>query len=167
MNKKAIRTMVYIALYAAMIIVLDFISNTISLFKMPEGGRLSLATVGFLLASYHLGWKKGAAVAVVAILLMGVTGSISYYGIVSLLLDYVLGYMAYGFASIFPWYTGIIITNAFRLLCSTLAGVWVWGSGFEASLSYNATYMIPTAIVDFIIVPLVAAKLLPMIGKKK
>ena len=166
MNKKAIRTMVYIALYAAMIIVLDILSNAISLFKMPEGGRLSLASVGFLLASYHLGWKKGSLVAIVAILLMGVTGSISYYGIVSLLLDYVIGYMAYGFASVFPWYSGVVTSNLIRLLSSTMAGVWVWGSAFGASLSYNATYIIPTMILDIVIVPLVAAKLLPMIGKK-
>ena len=166
MNKKATRTMVYIALYAAMVIVLDMISNTISLFKMPQGGRLSLATIGFLLASYHLGWKKGAAVALIAIALMGVTGSITYYGMISLLLDYVLGYLAYGFASAFPWYSGIVITNLFRLLCSTMAGVWVWESDFVGSLSYNASYMIPTLIVDCIVVPLLFTALKPVIKER-
>ena len=74
-----------------MIIVLDFISNTVSLFKMPEGGRLSLATVGFLLASYHLGWKKGVIVCLAANLLLYVTGSMNFYeSLISLYFDYLI-----------------------------------------------------------------------------
>ncbi len=133
---------------------------------MPQGGKLSLSSIGLLLASYHLGVKKGLAVCAISIALFAVTGSITYYGIVSLLLDYVLGYLSYGLASAFPWYSGILITNAMRLLFSTLAGVWVWESEFMASLEYNASYLIPTAIVGMIIVPLVHAKLLPLIDKK-
>ena len=82
---------------------------------------------------------------------------------------YVLGYIGYGFADLFPnfgaFYTGVLITSLFRLGCSTLAGCIVWESELMASLSYNASYMIPTMLVDLILVPLLHKALKPVMGK--
>ena len=169
MKKLSTRDIVYIAMYAALFVALDRLTDMVSLFKMPQGGKLNFATVVLLLSSYHLGWKKGAIVGVVACVLMFATGSITYYGILSLLLDYVLGYIGYGFADLFPnfgvFYTGVLITSLFRLGCSTLAGCIVWESELMASLSYNASYMVPTMIVDLIMVPLIHKALQPVMGK--
>ena len=57
MNQK-IKSLVYIALYGVLFVVLDFLANTFNLFVMPQGGRLSLGTIALILSSYHLGWKK-------------------------------------------------------------------------------------------------------------
>ena len=61
------RDLVYMALYAALFVVLDYLTNALNLFRMPQGGSLSFATVALLIASYHLGWKKGLVVSLVAI----------------------------------------------------------------------------------------------------
>ncbi|MBO4218906.1 MAG: energy-coupled thiamine transporter ThiT [Erysipelotrichaceae bacterium] len=169
--KLTTRDIVYIALYAALFVVLDYLTNLFNLFRMPQGGSLSFATVALLVASYHLGWKKGLLVCVVSIILMWVIGSITYYGIVSLLFDYIIGYLAYGLASLVPSYKavhfGIIVSNLIRLAASTFAGCYVWGSELPASLSYNAGYIVPTMIADLILVPLVLMAIEPVIKRRK
>jgi thiamine transporter len=170
MKNSTTRDIVYMALYAAIFVVLDYLTNLLNLFRMPQGGALSIGTVALLLASYHLGWKKGVVVCLVAVGLMFAIGSISYYGIVSFLLDYLLAYAAYGFASLIPnwgkyFYTGILVTSLVRLAFSTISGVVVWETGWWASLVYNASYMIPTMIVDLILVPLLVQALQPVIRK--
>ena len=169
--KLSTRDLVYMALYAALFVVLDYLTNLFNLFRMPQGGSLSFATVALLVASYHLGWKKGLMVCVVSIILMWAIGSITYYGIVSLLFDYVIGYLAYGLASLVPSYKfvyfGIIVSNLIRLAASTYAGCAVWESPLGASLSYNASYIIPTMIADLVLVPLIMVAISPVVNRRK
>lgn len=169
--KLTTRDLVYMALYAAMFVVLDRVTDMFSLFAMSQGGKLNLGTIALLLASYHLGWKKGLFVGAAANVLLYVTGSMSFYGsVVSLFFDYIFAYTAYGLASLFPnykhLYTGIIITNLVRLALSTFSGCVAFEVELWASLAYNANYMIPTMIVDAIIVPLLYNALKPIISKK-
>lgn len=169
MDRK-VKDLVYIAMYAALFVVLDYVTNALNLFRMPQGGSLSFATIALLLASYHLGYKKGFITCLVAVLLMWVIGSINWYGIVSFLFDYLLAYCAYGFACCFKnykwFFTGIVVTSLIRLACSTFAGVVVWETELWASITYNASYIIPTMIVDLIFVPLLYNKLKPALEKK-
>lgn len=169
MDRK-VRDLVYIAMYGALFVVLDYITNALKLFRMPQGGSLSFATIALLLASYHLGWKKGLLTCLVSVLLMWAIGSITWYGLFSFLFDYLIAYCAYGFASSFKnikwFFTGIVITSLIRLASSTLAGIVVWETPFWGSLTYNASYIIPTMIVDLIFVPLLYNKLKPVFEKK-
>ena len=158
------------ALYAAIFVVLDFVTNTFDLFAMPQGGHLGLGTIALLLAGYHLGWQKGAIVCLVCNFLLYITGSMNFYGsVISLFFDYIIAYTGYGFASRFPnvryFFSGILITSLFRLACSTFSGVAAFGSPVGASLVYNAGYIIPTMIVDMIIVPLLYYRIKPLIKK--
>ncbi|MDO4377741.1 MAG: energy-coupled thiamine transporter ThiT [Erysipelotrichia bacterium] len=168
--KRNVKDLVYVALYAALFVALDYVTNVLNLFRMPDGGSLSFATVALLLASYHLGVKKGLAVCALSVVLMFIIGSIKFYGIVSLLLDYIVAYCAYGLAGAFKnykwFYPGIVITSLIRLASSTLAGMLVWETPFWGSLSYNASYIIPTMIVDLIFVPLLYNILKPTFEKK-
>ncbi|MBQ1342085.1 MAG: energy-coupled thiamine transporter ThiT [Erysipelotrichaceae bacterium] len=170
MKNNSTRDIVYMALYAALFVALDFVTNTFNLLPMPQGGHLGLGTIALILASYHLGWKKGAVVCLASNLLMYITGSMNFYGsVISLFFDYIIAYTAYGFSSCFPnikyFYSGIIITSLIRLACSTYSGIAAFGSPFMASLSYNAGYIIPTMIVDAIIVPLLYERLKPIVKK--
>jgi thiamine transporter len=154
-----------------MYVVLDYITNAVGLFSLPQGGKLGLGTVAILLASYHLGWKKGLLTCAVTLLLMYVTGSMNWYGLLpSLLLDYLLAYMGYGLASLFPnfgfFYTGILITSIFRFICSTASGMICYGADLAYSMSYQAGYMVPTCILDLIMVPLLYQALKPVIKNK-
>ncbi len=156
------------ALYAALFVVFD----NITLFRMANGGSVNLSSVALLLASYHLGWKNGLISALVANLLLYVTGSMNFYGsVVSLFFDYLFAYCAYGLASLFPnfkyFYSGILITNLIRLACSTFSGCVAWETPLWGSITYNASYIIPVCILDLIIVPLVYEAIKPVINKRK
>ncbi|MCH1940313.1 energy-coupled thiamine transporter ThiT [Holdemania massiliensis] len=164
------KDLVYMALYAALFIVLDVAVNTLGILQMPNGGSLGVSVIPLLMASYHLGWQKGTVVSVLSILLQYVTGPMYTPDLLGFLLDYFIAFSVYGLASLFPnykwFYSGVLITNLIRLLSSTLSGTWVWGLDYWPSFLYNATYMIPTAILCLVLLPLVMPRLKPAMNKK-
>ena len=164
------KDLVYMALYAALFIVLDVAVNTLGILQMPNGGSLGVSVIPLLMASYHLGWQKGTVVAVLSILLQYVTGPMYTPDLVGFLLDYFFAFSVYGLASLFPnykwFYSGVLVTNLVRLICSTLSGILVWETAPWASLVYNATYMIPTAILCLVLLPLGKPRIKPLMNKK-
>ncbi|WP_308560400.1 ECF transporter S component [uncultured Holdemania sp.] len=164
------KDLVYMALYAALFIVLDVAVNTLGILQMPNGGSLGVSVIPLLMASYHLGWQKGTVVAVLSILLQYVTGPMYTPDLIGFLLDYFFAFSVYGLASLFPnykwFYSGVLITNLVRLISSTLSGILVWETAPWASLVYNATYMIPTTILCLVLLPLVMPRIKPLINKK-
>lgn len=164
------KDLVYMALYAALFIVLDVAVNTLGILQMPNGGSLGVSVIPLLMASYHLGWQKGTVVAVLSILLQYVTGPMYTPDLVGFLLDYFFAFSVYGLASLFPnykwFYSGVLITNLVRLISSTLSGILVWETAPWASLVYNATYMIPTTILCLVLLPLVMPRIKPLMNKK-
>lgn len=148
----------YMAMYLAMFFVLDWLANTLPLFKMPNGGTLGLGTLALLLASYQLGWQKGLLTAAMSVVLQFATGQMYILGFVQFLLDYLFAFSVYGIACLFPnisvFYSGVLITNAVRFVCSTLSGMWFYGLPLGPSMVYQAAYMVPTLILDLILVPL-------------
>ena len=164
------KDLVYMALYAALFIVLDVAVNTLGILQMPNGGSLGVSVIPLLMTSYHLGWQKGTVVAVLSILLQYVTGPMYTPDLVGFLLDYFFAFSVYGLASLFPnykwFYSGVLVTNLVRLICSTLSGILVWETAPWASLVYNATYMIPTAILCLVLLPLVMPRIKPLMNKK-
>ena len=164
------KDLVYMALYAALFIVLDVAVNTLGILQMPNGGSLGVSVIPLLMASYHLGWQKGTVVAVLSILLQYVTGPMYTPDLVGFLLDYFFAFSVYGLASLFPnykwFYPGVLVPNLVRLICSTLSGILVWETAPWASLVYNANYMIPTAILCLVLLPLVMPRIKPLMNKK-
>lgn len=164
--KLTVKDLVYMALYAALFIVLDLTVNTLGILQMPNGGSLGVSVIPLLMASYHLGWQKGMMVSILSILLQYVTGPMYTPDLLGFLLDYLIAFSVYGLASLFPnyklLYTGVLITNLVRLLSSTLSGTLVWGLELWPSFGYNATYMIPTTILCLILLPLIMPRLEPL-----
>ncbi|MBQ6334018.1 MAG: energy-coupled thiamine transporter ThiT [Erysipelotrichaceae bacterium] len=163
MKKLDTKSLCLMAIYCALFVVLDRVSDALNLFKMASGGKLNFGPLALLMCSYHLGWKKGTLVAVTSVFLQLVIGSVTWYGLASFLLDYLIAYSAYGLCELFPnykyFYSGVLITSIIRLLSSTLAGTIVWETPLWASFIYNATYMIPTTIFVIIVVPILCERL--------
>jgi len=171
--KNKTRELVIIAMYLAAFIVLDFVSNQMVLFKMPQGGTLGLGVIALVLASYHLGWKKGVIVCLLSVVLQFYTGKMYFVDWMQFIMEYALAFGIYGLCSIFPniklglnkdskdryFFTGIVVTNLLRLLLHTIAGVLYWETALLASFVYNAWYMIPTMLVCLFVVPLVYSRL--------
>ena len=105
------------------------------------------------------------------------TSALMAVGII--LLDYVIAYGVIGLAALFNGVirnrqvsitAGIILTFALRLLCHFLSGLWIWEVmwpnelGWAApiwSISYNASYMVPEAIITSVVAVLLYIPLRP------
>lgn len=156
------KNLVKIAMYIALFIVLEWAASVVPLFKMPNGGSLGLGTIALLLASYDLGIGYGVAIGILTIPLQFIYSSLYFLNFIQFALDYVLAFGIYGIACGIPNFkvkripilTGVVVTNGLRLVFSTLSGMWYWGVPFWGSLVYNATYLIPTAILGLILVPI-------------
>ncbi|MBO4920227.1 MAG: energy-coupled thiamine transporter ThiT [Erysipelotrichaceae bacterium] len=163
MKKLTTKTLSIMAVYCALFVILDRVSDSLNLFQMASGGKLNFGPIALLMCSYHLGWKNGLLVGITSVFLQLAIGSVKFYGIWSFLLDYLIAYSVYGLASLFPnwkyFYSGVLITSALRLLSSTLSGTLLWETPLWASLVYNASYMIPTTICAIIVVPLLCERL--------
>ncbi len=161
------RDLVKMSAYLAMFIVLDYLSNMIGFFKMPQGGTLGLGVIALLLASYDLGYKKGIAVGLLSVLLQWMTGAMWFLNWFQFFLDYLLAFGIYGVASAIPsmpmgkqkllW--GVIITNLIRFASHTVAGVMFYEVTWWGSLMYNGWYMIPTMIVALIVVTMLLPRM--------
>ena len=166
MKRSVVYEGVLMALYAAMFVVLDYVSNQIGFFRMPNGGTIGLSTVILLVASYQLGPKKGLIVALLTIPLQFLAAPIYAVNALDFFFEYVLAFAIYGIASIFPnfqWkfpiYTGVVIVNLVRLAIHVFAGVVYWKSTWWASLIYNAWYMIPTLLVGLLLTPSIVERI--------
>ena len=169
MKNLSVKDLVLMAFYVALFMVLDTFVNTLGIFQMPNGGSLGVSTLALLMASYHLGWKKGLFVSVVSVFVQFVTGPMYTPDLLGFLLDYLLAFSVYGIACLFPncgyFYTGVLVTNFIRFVCSTISGTVVWGVDLWGSIVYQATYMVPTLILGLIIVPLLYKAVEPSIKK--
>lgn len=175
-QKKKISDLVYMAMYLALFMVFDWLSNQIGVFEMPQGGTLGLGVIPLILASYHLGWKKGTLVAVLSVVLQFITGQIyvvqstdgftAFQVFIQFMMEYPLAFGVYGLSSLFPnyksFYSGVAITNLIRLALHVIAGYYFWGTPWAGSFAYNAWYMIPTMIVSLILVPIIMSRLKPV-----
>lgn len=169
MEKFKTKDLVLMAFYVALFIVLDIFINALPVFQMPHGGSLGVSTIALLMASYHLDWQKGLLVAVLSVFLQFITGPMYTPDLVGFMLDYFLAFSVYGLAVLFPnfsyFYSGVLISNVIRFLCSTISGVIVWGVDIRGSILYQASYMVPTLILGLILVPLLHKYLKPFMDK--
>ena len=161
------RDLTYMALYLAVFTVLEYISARLPILRMPNGGSIGLAVVALLLASYHLGWKKGVAIGVLSVALKSIVGQLWIVDFPQFVLEYILAFGIYGLAVLFTnikigavtIYTGIIVTNVLRFLFHLVAGVYYWGIDWHGSFVYNFGYMFATMILCLIVVPIIKSRL--------
>ena len=171
---RVILKLMFMALYSALFIVLDYAAHTFGLFQMPNGGSLGLGSLAILIAAYHLGWKEGVTVGLISIPLQIISSGGLYlpptWPLIGLVLDYVIPFGVYGVAPLFKDIkgikTGVIVTNLIRLLSHTWVGAYLWAESAAGSpvawifsFNYNLSYMLPTLILGVILVPLIITRL--------
>ena len=163
MKRNQTRELVLMAFYIALFMTLDYITNLVPFLQMPNGGSLGVSTIALLMASYHLGWKKGLAVSTLSVAVQFLTGPMYTPDLMGFALDYLLAFAVYGLACVFPnfgyFYTGVLITNGWRFLCSTISGVVVWEVDIWGSITYQASYMIPTLLLGMVLIPILVKSL--------
>lgn len=151
---------------------------------LPFGGTITVSMLPIIYYSYRRGIAWGAGVGFVYSLLQMALGfyvpPANNFGalVLCILLDYVIAFTVVGVANVFakPFgkrrvlgYTlGAVIVCLIRFVSSFLSGVILWGSyapeGMNVwlySLVYNASYMIPNAILTGVLACILCAALNP------
>ncbi len=151
---------------------------------LPFGGTITVSMLPIIYYSYRRGIIWGAGVGFVYSLLQMALGfyvpPANNFGalVLCILLDYVIAFTVVGVANVFakPFgkrrvlgYTlGAVIVCLIRFVSSFLSGVILWGSyapeGMNVwlySLVYNASYMIPNAILTGVLACILCAALNP------
>lgn len=150
--------------YSAVAIALAVVCSMIKLFEMPMGGSVTLLSMLFIvLIAYWYGPYVGIMTAVAYGLVQFVTEPI-FYTIPQMLLDYPLAFGALGLAGFFHkkkygLQIGYVVGVLGRFLFATASGV-IFFAAFAPegmhplvySLGYQASYLIPEAVVTLIII---------------
>lgn len=175
MNRKT-RTLIFIAMYVALAVVLDYVSELIPFLQMPQGGNINLALISVFMASYHLGWKNGIITGLLWWLVGFMMGQNRWYLTpIQYILDYIGPAIVCGFAAAFPKvskvsnvFTGVTVTMVLKYFIHTLAGVYFWfpettyagsAASWIYSLGYNLWYNLATLIICVILVPILVKAL--------
>lgn len=175
MRNKRVLLMVEIAIFAALGFVLDFIA-----FRMPQGGSVSLVMIPIVLMAFRRGVGAGIITGLLVGLLQIVTGFISVaplsfgFVVMQVILDYLLAYGVVGLAGVMRGRyveavqskktgkvfamvaLGVLIGSFLRYTVHVITGILFFGMFAEGnvfiySAVYNATYMIPVALVAAIV----------------
>lgn len=172
------RDLVLMAMYTAMFVVLEYISAVVPILQMPQGGSVSLSGIAIMMAAYFLGFKKGLVVAVVGVVVTAMFDPITVYHWSQVFIDYPLAFGGYAFCALVPNLKvknltlpmGVLLGNAIRFMAHNLSGwiffaEWYPGDVLWGVVLYNATYMIPTTIVGFIVMTILYPRLKPLVQR--
>ena len=150
--------------YSAVAIALAVVCSMIKLFELPMGGSITLLSMLFVvLIAYWYGPYVGIMTAVAYGLVQFVMEPI-FYTIPQMLLDYPLAFGALGLAGFFSrkkWglQIGYIVGVIGRFIFATISGVVFFASYAPEGMSplaysagYQASYLVPEAVVTLIII---------------
>ncbi|MDO4197977.1 MAG: ECF transporter S component [Erysipelotrichaceae bacterium] len=173
------RIMVFVALYAALAIVLDFVKDFIPFTSIwANGGSIDISLIPMVFASIHLGVKWGIVTGLIQFVASVAIGATRLYfapysPILGFVCDYLIPVVIMGAASFFMKKTddktdiiqleiGIVICMAVRILCQVISGVYCWvdasdigtAAAWAFSVQYNLSYGIPTLVMLVIVMPI-------------
>ena len=154
--------------FAALAIALSFLLSHIRLYRMPQGGSITPASMLPIMLFAHVfgvapGLLAGLAYGVLQFLQTpGLLPIAPFYAVCQVILDYLLAFGLLGMAGIggkcFSKETvslplGILLSAVLRLLCSVASGVLFFAeyagdqNPLWYSAAYNSSYMLPEALI--------------------
>jgi len=149
--------------FAALSIALSFVLSCIRLYRMPQGGSVTPASMlPLMLFSAAFGIGPGLLAGLVYGILQYLQGG-WFLNVWQFALDYLLAFSALGLAGLAKklpekWglYAAMLIAVIGRALSATLAGIMFWDTAPVASLVYNGTYLVPDVLICMILAALIA-----------
>lgn len=140
----------------ALCVSLSVVLSYLKVFKMPQGGSITLEMAPLIFFAYRHGFKWGISAGALSGLFQMLFGGAVYHPLQAIL-DYPAAFACVGFAGAFGRHFVIasIVGGALRLLCHVVSGAVFFGSYAPAgqnpwlySTIYNLTYMIPALIIS-------------------
>ncbi len=159
------RTMTYMALFAALQIVLEWLTKFTP--SMPQGGNIAFSLVAIFLCSYIMGWGYGVILGIVCTGLHFALGMALFYGPLSVIFDYVLPMIIVGLAGIIPllkigkgeFPLGIVIAIILKTISHLISGWYAFNTPLVANLAYNTPYNLATMIACIVLFMLLYPRL--------
>ncbi|MBN2300121.1 MAG: energy-coupled thiamine transporter ThiT [Acholeplasmataceae bacterium] len=165
------------ALVAIAFVIQLLIRFVLPMFNMPFGGNfLGIAMLPLVLIGFLYGIKYG----IISGFVFGVFGIIlapsGYIIGWSFLLDYLLGFTAYGLTGFFvgkllsvKWtIIGITVAGFFRYLSVSFAGVFFWSETINADawvfsfIEYNLGYTLSTTVITILLAVLIRKRIVDL-----
>ena len=169
--------LVEVAVFAALAVLLDYVSGIISLRIWPQGGSVSIAMVPIFIMAFRWGLKGGLTTGLLLGALQLVVTQPWIATPVQAFIDYFVAFTVVGFAGIFAkkvqqrfeegektvanayMVTGILLGSMLRFLCHFATGIIFFGMYAPEdqpialySFLYNGSYMLPSAIISGVVV---------------
>jgi thiamine transporter len=141
-------------------VALSGVLHLITLYQLPEGGRITAAAMVPVL---FVAVRRGPKIGILAGLALGLVVLVEepfIYHPVQVLLDYPLAYGALGLAGFFRKLpvAGVVVGIAGRFVCHFMSGLVFFATYAPAGMSpalysavYNASYLVPELIVSAIV----------------
>ena len=158
--------------FAALSIALSFILSYIKIFRMPNSGsvtRASMLPLMLFAASYGVGpgFLAGAAYGMLQYLQGG-----WFVHPIQFLLDYPLAFALIGLAGLYKYmpkawsqwsiYAAMVLGALGRCLSATMAGIFYWETAPWASLVYNGAYLVPDTLICIVLAVFVGKRIIKM-----
>lgn len=145
----------------AICMAIAFVLSFITLYRMPQGGSITPASMLPIIAfAYAFGTPAGVVVGI-AYGLLQLTQGLFIVHPVQFLFDYILPFAFLGFAGLFKrknLFLAILVACVLRFASHWVSGFVFWGTyapegqaAWLYSLVYNGSYMIPETIVCLIV----------------
>lgn len=161
--------------FAALSIALSFILSYIKIFRMPNSGSVTLASMLPLMlfaASYGVGpgLLAGAAYGLLQYLQGGY-----FVHPIQFLLDYPIAFALIGLAGLYKYmptawsqwsiYAAMVLGALGRCVSATLAGIFYWETAPWASLVYNGAYLVPDTLICIALAIFVGKRVIKMMHR--
>ena len=152
---------------AALCTALAVVLSRVELFRLPQGGSVTLEIVPMLLFAQRWGLKAGAAAGAVNGILQWILGGYVVTPVQGLL-DYPMAFGALGLAglSCVSSWIGVVIAVIARIACHVVSGVVFFSEyapegthPFIYSLVYNGSFMAVNAVFALVLLPLINKRL--------
>lgn len=158
--------------YAALSIALAFVLSYVKLFRMPNSGSVTPASMlPLMLFSAAYGVGPGLLAGAAYGLLQYVQGGWFVHPI-QFLLDYPLAFALIGLAGVYKllpkdwskWslYAAMVLGALGRCISATLAGILYWETAPWASLVYNGAYLLPDTLICIVLAVFVGKRVMKM-----
>lgn len=146
---------------------LAFILGYLKLYRLPQGGSITLATLPLLYVALWRGPRTGTLAGLLCGMLNLVGGFIIHP--VQLLLDYPVPFACLGLAGLWPRYprAGILFANLLRCVSHVASGAVFFGSYAPDGVSvwhyaaaYNLSFVLPELAIGIVLVPVLLRRVI-------
>lgn len=154
--KLTTKNMTYMALFAAMQIILEYCTK---FYEMPKGGNIAFSLVAIILCGYLMGTAYSLIVSMIALGLQFALGLAVFYGFLSVFFDYIIPMILIGLTPVIPLVkvknvdlpVGIIVMCILKTICHLISGWYAFMTPLPANLIYNLPYNFATMVACFIL----------------